>query len=87
MALVPMAALGHRASFGSLSRNFVLVFAGNLVGAIFVGGSYHDLYGKRGPPADAPPGDAPPDGDRDGRGRRFVRDGETEVARRRVHGV
>jgi formate/nitrite transporter len=36
MALVPMAALGHRASLPNLLRNFGLVFLGNLIGALFV---------------------------------------------------
>ena len=36
MALIPLAALGDRASLAGLSRNLGLVLIGNLLGALFV---------------------------------------------------
>jgi formate/nitrite transporter len=36
MALIPLAVLGRRASFGGLSMNFFWVLIGNLLGSIFV---------------------------------------------------
>src|SRR3954468_14868670 len=36
MALVPLAAFGRRTSLGGLTRNFTLVFIGNLLGSLFV---------------------------------------------------
>jgi formate/nitrite transporter len=36
MALIPLSMLGRRASFGGLSKNFLFVLIGNLLGSLFV---------------------------------------------------